>query len=331
MLLIDLDPQAHATLGLNIKSDLSIYNVLSKLTQKKSSLEDIIQEVDSDFDIAPSGMILSTIEQELAGEIGREARLRDILNNFKGEYEYIIIDCPPNLGILTINAIRSSNEIIIPVEASRFSLEGIAQLTSIIELVRDRLSHDVESKVLVTNFDSRLRHSFTMLAKIKADFSAKLFDTIVHVNVKLKEAQNHGQHIFKFDKYCRGAKDYYSLSREIISRDTKPSGVAIDLREKMRELVRENLPRLISIDFAVTAPSAKEVFLAGEFNEWKVNETSRMSFNNGVWVKKVSLPLGKYRYRFVVDGKWVEDTSNPLKELNPYGEMDSLVEVSSKK
>ena len=217
VLLIDLDPQAHATLGLNIKADLSIYSVLSKITSKKAKLEEIIQTVTPNFDIAPSSMILSTLEQELAGEIGRESRLNDIINNFKGSYDYLIIDCPPNLGILTVNAIRASGEAIIPVEASRFSLEGLTQLISIIELIKDRLNHNVNFRVLVTNFDSRLRHSFEMLDKIKTDFKDKLLGTIVHVNVKLKEAQNSGTHVLNFDKYCRGAKDYFSLSREIIT------------------------------------------------------------------------------------------------------------------
>jgi len=148
VLLVDLDPQAHATLGLNIKADLSIYNVLSKLASKKAKLEDIIQNVGLNFDLAPSSIVLSTLEQELAGEIGRESRLWETLTNFRNNYDYILIDCPPNLGILTINAIRASYEIIIPVEASRFSLEGLGQLSEIINLVQDRLNHNVSFRVL---------------------------------------------------------------------------------------------------------------------------------------------------------------------------------------
>lgn len=346
VLLIDIDPQAHATLGLNIKSSLSIYNVLSKIAHQKARLEDIIQNISPDFDIAPSSIILSTLEQELAGEIGRESRLWDTLGSFKGLYDYILIDCPPNLGILTINAIRAANEIIIPVEASRFSLEGMDQLLSIVNLVRDRLNHIVSTRVLVTNFDSRLAHSFKMLEKIKANFKDKLFSNIIHVNVRLKEAQNQGTHIFNFDKYSRGAKDYFSLSREIITQETvsretaKPENAALKtaalkpvaaLEKKMNEILKKELPKLNEVIFSVFAPDAKDVYIAGEFNNWKLEDSGRMFKNNGTWSKKMNLSSGKYRYRFVIDGNWVEDSANPLKEVNPYGSVDSLIEISSKK
>ena len=292
----------------------------------------ILQKVDTNFDIAPSSIVLSTLEQELAGEIGRESRLWEILSDFKADYDYILIDCPPNLGILTINAIRASQEIIIPVEASRFSLEGLGQLTSIVDLVKDRLKHDVSCKVLVTNFDSRLRHSFKMLEKIKSDYRKTMFSNIIHVNVKLKEAQNSGTHILNYDKYCRGAKDYFSLAREIITleKQEKTSTPLKQLETKMNELLKENLPKLNRIVFTVNAPEAKEVFVAGDFNSWKIDSDSKMERDNGVWRKKINLSGGRYRYRFVVDGKWIEDLNNPVNEMNPYGSTDSLIEVKEK-
>lgn len=334
VLLIDLDPQAHATSGLNIKTDLSIYNVLSKITNKKSKLEEIIQNLEENFDLAPSSIILSTLEQELSGEIGRESRLLDTLKNFKHNYDYILIDCPPNLGILTINAIRAANEIIIPVEASRFSLEGISQLTSIINLIAERLNHHVDFKVLVANFDSRLQHSFTMLDKIRTDYKDKMFSNIIHVNVKLKEAQNAGLNILTFDKYCRGAKDYFSLSREIITQednfvDALSAAKTIEktFEKRMSEILQNELPKLNSVVLTVQAPGAKEVYLAGEFNNWKLDENSRMEQVNGCWIKHLDLSNGKYRYRFVIDGNWSEDPANPLTQLNTYGTLDSLLEV----
>ncbi|PIP21309.1 MAG: hypothetical protein COX40_00085 [Candidatus Omnitrophica bacterium CG23_combo_of_CG06-09_8_20_14_all_40_11] len=331
VLLIDLDPQAHATLGLNIKADLNTYNVLSKLTNNKANLEDIIQNVDENFDIAPSGIVLSTLEQELAGEIGRESRLWETINNFKGNYDYILIDCPPNLGILTINAIRATNEIIVPVEASRFSLEGLSQLIDIINLVKERLNHSVDYRILVANFDSRLRHSFKMLDKIKSDFKNKVFSNIIHVNVKLKEAQYQGTHIFNYDKYCRGTKDYFSLSREIITRELTPLG-SPDLEEKMEEILTQELPKLnkfTEVVFSVFAPEAKEVYVAGDFNGWQLDDKNRMINQNGTWSRKMNLGSGRYHYRFVIDGRWTEDFNNPKREMNPFGQLNSLLEINS--
>jgi chromosome partitioning protein len=305
VLLLDLDPQSHATLGLNIKADLSIYNVLSKLTNQKARLGDIIQKVGDNFDIAPSGIVLSTLEQELAGEIGRESRLWEAINSFKGDYDYILIDCPPNLGILTINAIRAANEIVIPVEASRFSLEGLGQLIEIINLIRERLNHNVSYQVLVTNFDSRLRHSFKILDRIRQTFKDRLFSNIIHVNVKLKEAQSQGTHILNYDKYCRGAKDYFSLSREIVTQE-KMLTVPGALEKKMEEILKEKLPKLGEVVFSIFAPDAKEIFVVGDFNNWNLDENNRMQQVNGTWTKRMNLLSGKYHYRFVIDGKWTE-------------------------
>lgn len=334
VLLIDLDPQSHATLGLNIDSDSNIYDVLSKISNKKSKLEDIILNIGPNFDIAPSSIVLSTLEQELAGEIGRESRLCKTFQEFKCNYDYVLIDCPPNLGILTVNAIRASNEIIVPVEASRFSLEGLSQLIEIILLVKDRLNHDVKYQILVTNFDSRLRHSFKILDKIKSTFKDKLFSNIVHVNVKLKEAQSEGTHILCYDKYCRGAKDYFSLAREIITQEEgaapEETAAAIPLEKKMKEILKKELPKLNEVTFSLPAPSAKEVYVTGEFNDWKVDDAFRMEHDKGIWKKRLCLNGGKYRYRFVIDGVWTEDPNNPAKETNPFGSMDSLVEVVNK-
>ncbi len=335
VLLIDLDPQAHATLGLNIKSDFNIYNVLSKLTNKKARIDDIIRNVSGNFDIAPSGIVLSTLEQELAGEISRESRLWETLKHFKHNYDYILIDCPPNLGILTINAICAANEVIVPVEASRFSLEGLNQLLDIISLIRDRLSHNVDYRVLVSNFDSRLRHSFKILDYIRSTFKYKLFSTIIHVNVKLKEAQSEGTHVLDYDKYCRGAKDYFSLSREIITLEKTPQKEIMPVIEKrMKDAIKKEVPklkeaaRLNELTFCVNAPLAKEVHLVGDFNGWELGKESFMQADNGTWKKRLNLNPGKYHYRFVIDGEWTEDPKNPLKATNPFGQMNSLVEIN---
>lgn len=326
VLLIDFDPQAHATVGLNVEAKKNIYHCLSKLTPQKAALEDIIVNVTTNLDIAPSNIILSTIEQELANEIGRENRLQETLSAIlNSNYDYTIIDCPPNLGILTVNAICASNEVIIPVEPSRFSVEGLGRLIDIINLIKERLEHRVDFKVLVTIFDSRLKYAFKILADLRNRFRESMFSTIIHVNVKLKESQSFGSSVLDFDKYSRGAKDYYSLSKEMI----KTEAPAEPLKVKIQELIEEHLPKLTerTVKLNLNLPGAREVYVLGDFNDWRTDKDAAMAKDNGRWVKSLKLGAGEYRYRFIVDGKWITDPQNPLQEKNPYGEFDSLLKI----
>jgi len=321
VLLVDLDPQAHATLGLGIERKITIYDTLSKITKQKASLNEIIVNIQENFDLAPSDIILSTLEQEMADEIGRESLLSDTFKDLKGDYDYILIDCPPNLGLLTVNAIRAADRVIIPVETSRFSLAGLDHLIEIIDLIRDRLFHPVEYQILVTIFDSRLRHSFKILEKIKENFKDKLFKTLIHTNVSLKEAQLSGSHILNYDKYSRGAKDYFSLAKELIAQE-------IPLEKRLKEILKEEIPKLREFVFQISAPEAKEVYLVGDFNNWSLNEDSRLQKREeGVWFKNLSLNPGRYKYRFIVDGNWIQDPQNSNAEPNPFGGLNSLLIV----
>lgn len=339
VLLIDLDPQAHASLGLNLENQDSIYNVISRLTPRKLDIEDIIKTIEDGFDIVPSNILVGTLEQELADEIGREVKLTEILNKIKGRYDYILIDCPPSLGFLTINSIRASDEVMVPVETSRFSLQGVEHLKDIINLIRDRLNHPVEFRILITMFDSRLRHSFSMLTKIREMFEDMLYDTIIHTNVKLKESAVEGQSVAAYDKYCRGAKDYFSLAKEVAARYENPSAAEPRkevLREevtfnqmsgKMKEILEKESSEIFATTFTLRAPGAKSVYVTGSFNDWSLDEKCRMHQENGHW--RVSLPLrhGVHKYQFIVDGNWQEDPSNPRQERNSFGDINSLIEV----
>lgn len=338
-LLVDLDPQAHATLGLNIDDQYSLYNVISKLTPKKLKIRDIIKRVEKNFDIVPSNVLVGTLEQELADEIGREQKLVEIINEVKEAYDYILIDCPPSLGFLTVNALRAGHEVIIPVETSRFSMQGVDHLMDIVNLIRDRLNHPITPRVLVTMFDSRLRHSFTMLGKMKEKFSHMLYDTIVHINVKLKESAVMGEAVLKYDKYCRGSKDYLSLAREILTIDrflnepvvAKPVvAETYTPSERMQELIERETKVFSKLaSFSLRAPAAKTVYVTGSFNDWSLDENCRMKNNNGLWSLDVPLKPGVYKYQFIVDGKWQEDPENKNTERNSFGDINSLVEVTA--
>lgn len=337
-LLIDLDPQAHASLGLNFENKDSIYNVISKLTPRKLTITDIIRNAGPNFDIVPSNVLVGTLEQELADEIGRELKLTDIIAKIKDSYDYILIDCPPSLGFLTINALRACDEVFVPVETSRFSMQGVEHLLDIVNLIRERLNHPIAYRLLITMFDSRLRHSFSMLSQIREKFGDVLFDTIIHTNVKLKESVVMGQTVVDYDKYCRGTKDYFSLAKEIISKQEAPAAPAPQPAEaedgfrfsnRMKAMVAEKMNGMRTMKFTLDAPEARSVYVTGSFNDWSLDEKCRMRAENGQWVVDVGLPPGVHKYQFIVDGRWREDPANPRQERNSFGDINSLVEVQN--
>jgi len=262
VLLLDLDPQAHASLGLNVDGQDTIYNVISKLTPRKLKIGDVIKRVENSFDIIPSNVLVGTLEQELADEIGRELKLSKAMEPLSQEYDYLLIDCPPSLGILTVNALRLSDEVIMPVETSRFSMQGVDHLSEVINLIKERLNHEVRSRILITMFDSRLRHSFAMLATIKARYKEILLDTIIHTNVKLKESAVMGQTVSLYDKYCRGAKDYYTLAKELIfeeisisERGSLVSDIPYARGSYIASEISDNQERLLEEETVLASPS----------------------------------------------------------------------------
>lgn len=332
VLLIDLDPQAHASLGLNIESMDSIYNVISNLTPRKLSIKDIIHRVEDKFDLVPSNILVGTLEQELADEIGRELKLQEVIKPVREQYDYILIDCPPSLGILTVNSIRVSDELIIPVETSRFSMQGVNHLMDIVRLIKDRLNHEVKSRVLITMFDSRLRHSFSMLDAFRDKYRDLLFDTIIHVNVKLKESAVLGQTVSSFDKYCRGTKDYNILAKELVTLHQQMEGHSEGpqvFSSKMRETIRKEVPDMLGALFSLEAPEAKTVYVTGSFNEWSIDENCRMQKQNGRWSVSVPLRPGRYKYQFVVDGIWRADPDNTQQERNSFGDVNSILDMKA--
>ncbi len=346
VLLIDLDPQAHASLGLNIDSQDSMYNVISSLTPRKLRIENIIRRVEESFDMVPSNVLVGTLEQELADEIGRELKLTGIIATIASRYDYILIDCAPSLGILTVNALRASSEVIIPVETSRFSIQGLEHIIDIIHLVRDRLNHPIEYRVLIAMFDSRLRHSFAMLQMFKDRFSQLLFDTIIHTNVKLRESVVLGQTVAAYDKYSRGSKDYFTLAKEVLCAEAKEGpmvtavpkearwgrAAGLTFSETMRETIEQeakDVQKLASVRFSCKAQDAKSVFVTGSFNDWALDDNCRLKQLNGCWEVVLPLKPGIYQYQFIIDGVWKEDPLNPRKERNSFGDINSLIEVGT--
>ncbi len=221
VLLIDYDPQSHATMGLNIDpSDIeeNIYHVVnSKETEGRLNIEDITIPIKDNFDLAPSSVILSAFEQEFAGQDERENKLQQAIRDLKVPYDYIIIDCPPSIGLLCINALRASEEVIIPIDMSLFSLRGVAKLIEIILLLKDNLGHEIKPRALVTMYDFRTKYAKRVLEKVKEKFGSNVFSAVIRYNIRLRETVDQGLPIGDYDKHSIGFKDFDSLTDEIMA------------------------------------------------------------------------------------------------------------------
>lgn len=215
-LLIDLDPQANSTSGLGIKKDdvnISIYDVL----MKDKLLEDAILPTEIEWcEIVPSGEDLVGAEVELVNVLSRETRLKDALAKFERVYEYIIIDCPPSLGLLTINALTAATSLIIPVQCEYYAMEGLGRLLELKEKLKQVLNPNLTlDGVLLTMYDARLNLSEQIITEIKKCFEDKVYKTIIPRNVKITEAPSFGKPVILYDKRSKGAEAYLNFAKEI--------------------------------------------------------------------------------------------------------------------
>lgn len=229
--LMDLDPQAHASLHLGITAidgEPSMYEVLCG----DASLSSARRDVNENLSVVPANLDLAAAELELAGEVGREMILRDRMDDDDREFDYIVLDCPPSLGVLTVNALVAVNEVFLPLQPHFLALHGLSKLLRTIEVVSRRLNSDLHlSGVLLCMYDSNTRlaaevsndiEEFIAASQCSREFfrGAKFFDTRIRRNIRLAEAPSFGQSIFQYSPESNGAVDYQSLVDEVLSQET---------------------------------------------------------------------------------------------------------------
>lgn len=218
VLLIDLDPQGNATSGTGIEKptiDQDIYDVLIN----DADIKDVILEsAHPGLDIAPTTIQLSGAEMELTSMMARETRLNDAIKTVSDQYDYILIDCPPSLGLLTINAFTASDAILIPVQSEYYALEGLSQLLNTIKLVQKHFNPDLKIEgVLLTMYDERTNLGQQVNEEVKKFFGDKVYETIIPRNVRLAEAPSHGLPIIDYDPRSKGAQVYVELAKEVVA------------------------------------------------------------------------------------------------------------------
>jgi len=431
-LLVDMDPQGHCAIGLAVPEkqiERTIYDALiEECDGKPARVADVVWQIATDFDLAPSNIKLAAFEQVFAGREGRDDRLRKALAPVQENYKWCIVDCPPSVGLITFNALRACDECIVPVETGYFSLHGLARMMETLEMLREKCDKEILIRVLPTLYDTRTKLAREVLSELRAKFKKYLMESTVNFNTKLKEAASFGQPITEYDPGSRGYKDFVNLARELMGyHPAELEPTPTERLSRPQELVQraKQLAQLTNIQFGrsavatnnaapqpaalppepvpATAPSpaampstefltigaqpgtpfgrlgeiaaqvleaagqvqptngptqsiktteqkieefygvkqvndevlfaarfeeAKKVLLAGDFNNWSPMSTPMISLDNsGRWMMKLPLPPGRYRYRFVVDGKWMTDPYNTHVETNQFGELNNVVEV----
>lgn len=226
-LIIDMDPQSNATTGLGFDKsalDASIYDVLTSVIESPDnvSMNDIIlhSETIKFLDVAPASPDLAGAEVELVNTIAREKRLSNAISSVRDQYDYIIIDSPPSLGLLTVNVLTSADSVLIPIQCEYYALEGLAELLNTVRLVQKNLNPNlIIEGALLTMYDNRLNLSRQVAEDVRSCFSGKVFDVLITRNVKLSEAPSFGKPIILYDIMCSGAENYLNLAKEIMQNE----------------------------------------------------------------------------------------------------------------
>lgn len=371
-LLVDMDPQGHCALGLAVPEDqieISTYDIVMEgPSGTKVDITRSIWQITANFDLVPSTTSLAAFEQVMQGRADCDHRLADALAAIDGKYEFVIVDCPPHIGLLTQNALTAASEVIIPVDTGYFSLQGLSKQLQTIEQIRAGRENPLEVRVLANLYDVRTKLGREILNELKRKFGPLMCHTFINFNTKLREGASFGQPITEYDPSSMGFRDFVRLARELISAGG-PEMVATtllrqadDLSEKAELLLatsrplfnHEELPpppvetptaeqtdakindvygtraTAEGVWFIANAPGASEVCVAGDFNNWQPQATP-LQRNGREDCFHALLPLrpGRYCYRYVIDGSWQHDRGNNYVEANPFGELNSVVEVGS--
>lgn len=389
-LLVDMDPQSHCSLGLAVPEaqvERSIGDLLRAGLDGSLTIPDITWQISRGFDLAPCTMALAGLEQELPAVHDKDRRLLQVLSTVCDQYDFCIIDCPPSIGLLTFNALRASDEVLIPVETGYFSMQGAVRQEATIQMLARRAGHRVRFSVLATMYDVRTRLAREILTELRRQFGPRLLPVVVYYNSKLKEAASFGQPINEYDPSSRGMQDFQKLTEWLLANPPAPAPVptaasptvrptldrAAELVERARALsartaalaakvathsevhshgsaqavvaqepdeptaLDRKLERVYGVRqtsqgvlFLQPAPQAKQVNVAGDFNAWDPSATPmKLDQALGVWQACVPVPPGRYLYRLVIDGLWVNDPYNTRVETNGFGELNSVLEVGN--
>jgi chromosome partitioning protein len=327
VLLLDLDPQGHAALGLGVNTDeieTSIYEVLTG----EKSISEAIFPIKENLHTIFSDVVLSAFEQVMAGASGREYQLAHQLRAIEKEYEYIIMDSPPSVGLLTFNGLMAADEVIIPVDPSYFSLQGLGKLLDTLRILKEKANHDISIRILATNIDGRTVFCKKVVDALQNHFHEECLQTVIRNCTKIREAASRGKPIGEYDRHCIGYDDYLRLTEEIVCGAEKSAEP--HLRTQFAYPQKPPAPAEQMVTFKIKAPPHANVQIAGDFNRWQPqNLQLHLDGNHDgpFWLKEIPLKPGTYQYKFLIDGHWTADPENRAYVDNALGGVNSLIQV----
>jgi chromosome partitioning protein len=347
VLLIDMDPQGHASLGLGERCE-DVAGLYEVFIGDASLPEVIMQNITPNVDLVPASISLAAVEHLLSDLPRRELQLVEHLNTLPQPYDFIIIDCPPNLGLLSFNALRAASLVLIPVELSLFSLDGIERLVETVDLVAGKYSLDIPVHILPTLVDYRTRLARSTMDELRERFKEAILPVSIHYTIRLKEAAWQGMPIINHTPSSPAASDYEALADEIISRynttlhatviaaleghinrDGQRSAVESPAKQRITPEPTENFDdgfnRRVTLKF--TGLNTADLKVAGDFNDWEPDKDVTTSLSDGIISKTFSARPGTYQYRLIIDGNWQEDLNNPNRVTNEFGETNSVLIV----
>ena len=319
VLLIDLDPQGHSGLGLGVQPGeikKSIYEVLLG----RIKINEAVYVISGNLHIVLSDVVLSAFEQVMSGVPEREYRLRKSLADLTCKYDYMLIDCPPSVGLLTFNGLMVCSEVIVPVDPSFFSLHGLDKLLQTIKLLQERGNRTFSVRILATNIDERTRYAKDLVTTLREKFPGQCFEVVIHAGTRLREAASLGKPIAAYDKTCRAFHDYRSLTLEVLNAEYQMA------RPEMPGTVQQMAEKTVVFD--LEAPAHSDVRIAGDFNNWNPESLSFSDVpDEPRWRKRFSLKPGSYRYKYLLDGQWIEDPGNDKTVDDSFGGINSLINI----
>jgi chromosome partitioning protein len=325
VLLIDNDPQGHATLAFGFRERDFTLSTYDLYLTSDILVEDSFLDISPNLHLIPAGIELSAVEQTLARESEKEYRLRNNLRRSAMPYDYVLIDCPPSVSLLTFNALLASGEIIIPVDPSYYSLQAVRKMRETLSVLREKKGHDIVPHILMSNFDTRPRFVRKIMEELDDLYDGELLDTIVHHTVRFKEAAGSGVPVVQLDPDCRGALDFRNMALELTEQEIQVNVAALD-----HWVALLHGPQVTSagVVFEADFPRAKTVRITGTFCNWSAKGLPLKKREDGIWECHMAMDKGNYEYRFIVDGSWLPDPHNTNTAPNEFGGANSLVVVA---